>query len=339
MKLIKTTSCMALAGAVALAATAWTASTAAAQAKKKEVTISVISGPFGTATFVLSNTLEQISKKTHPWLRIVASETPGYLFNIKKLDAEPALRKTMVIGTGPALLGLATTGSKPFDKKYRGVKLLANMSVVAVWLATLDDKIKSAKDVAGKRVALGKAAQINWGVLPRAVMEQGWGIKASVQYLGPKPAVSALLDRKADVAIIGGYIDLSKSKLALAPPTLELVSTGRKLHHLAFEKTAVEKTIAKGYKIAPFVVPKGAFKELDVAVPTFIDTSSWAADESFPEELAYEITKMIITHVGKFGEAHAIGKLMSPQSLVFGWKPEDIHPGALRAYKEAGIIK
>ena len=30
---------------------------------------------------------------------------------------------------------------------------------------------------------------------------------------------------------------------------------------------------------------------------------------------------------------------MSPKSLAFGWDPKRIHPGALRAYREAGILK
>jgi TRAP-type uncharacterized transport system substrate-binding protein len=29
---------------------------------------------------------------------------------------------------------------------------------------------------------------------------------------------------------------------------------------------------------------------------------------------------------------------MSREALVMGWKVEDFHPGALRAYKEAGLL-
>ncbi len=48
---------------------------------------------------------------------------------------------------------------------------------------------------------------------------------------------------------------------------------------------------------------------------------------------------MIIKNVNGFKEYHALGKLMSKKSLVYGWESKDIHPGALKAYKEAGIIK
>jgi TRAP-type uncharacterized transport system substrate-binding protein len=46
---------------------------------------------------------------------------------------------------------------------------------------------------------------------------------------------------------------------------------------------------------------------------------------------------MIIENVGMFKEYHALGKLMSRESLAYGVDPSKIHPGALRAYKEAGL--
>jgi hypothetical protein len=63
------------------------------------------------------------------------------------------------------------------------------------------------------------------------------------------------------------------------------------------------------------------------------------AAPEFPEELAYEATKLILDNLKTFGEVHALGKLMSPEAMAYGAKPEDLHPGALRAYREAGVIK
>lgn len=326
-RILATTMCGALAFG---ASSAW--------AQHKEVKVSILSAPFGTASYILSNAVERMSSK-HPWLRVVASETPGYIFNLKKLNAEPELKKNTVIGSGPALMGLAARGVKPFKEKLPSPKLIANITVVAVWLASFDQNLKGGADIGGKRIALGKATQINWAVLPRAVIENGWGLKsAKVQYLGPKPAIRALLDGKADLTIVGGYVNPAQSKMALAPPTLELVATGRKLNHLSFGDDAVKKTVAKQFRVVPFTVDASMVEGNSKPIHTFIDTASWTVDPSFPEDVAYALTKMIIENVATFGEAHAIGKLMSRESLTFGWKPEDVHPGALRAYKEAGIL-
>ena len=59
----------------------------------------------------------------------------------------------------------------------------------------------------------------------------------------------------------------------------------------------------------------------------------------FPEQLAYQVTKLIIDNVDKFAKYHTLGKLMSRQALGFGFDEKEIAPGALKAYREAGIIK
>jgi len=313
----------------------------ATAADRAPVTVNLIAAPFGTGSYVLSSGLEQISKK-HPWLRIVSSESPGFVYNYKKLANEPELQKTTIMGSGSAVAALAQRGEKPFDKKYPPIKLLANYNLVAVWLATLDQNIKTVNDLQGKKVALGQAPQINWAVEPRAVITVGYGIPAeriNFQYVGVKGAVAALLDGTVDAAVVGGYLDPEKGKIALSPQTMEFVASGRKIRHLGWTADAVKKTAATGMPIAPFTLPAKSFDGLNEALPILVDNAAWVASPNFPEDLAYEITKLIIDNVDKFADFTAIGKLMSRGALRFGWAPQDIHPGALRAYKEAGILK
>ena len=310
-------------------------------ADRAQVTVNLITAPFGTGSYVIGSALEQISKK-HPWLRIVSSESPGFVYNIKKLDSEPALQKTTIFGSGPVVAALAERGEKPFDKKYPAVKLLGNYNSGAIWLATLNPNIKTVNDLQGKKVALGRAPQINWAVEPKAVIEFGYGIpanKINIQYAGPKEAVAALMDGTVDAAVVGGYLNPEKSQLSLSPQTMEFVASGRKIQHLGWSADAIEKTRAKGIPINAYTVPANSIQGLDSPLPVFVDNNAWVASENFPDEYAYEIIKMVIANIDKFAEFHALGKLMSPGALVFGWPQEKIHPGALKAYKEAGIIK
>ena len=306
-----------------------------------QVTVSLITAPFGTGSYVIGSALEQISKK-HPWLRIVSSESPGFVYNIKKLDSEPALQKTTIFGSGPVVAALAERGEKPFDKKYPGVKLLGNYNSGAIWLATLNPSIKTVNDLQGKKLALGRAPQINWAVEPKAVIEFGYGIPASkinLQYVGTKEAVAALLDGTVDAAVVGGYLNPEKSQISLSPQTMEFVASGRKIQHLGWSTEAVKKTVAKGFPISPFTLPPNSIEGLNTPLSVFVDNNAWVASANFPDEYAYEIIKMVIANIDKFAEFTALGKLMSPGALAFGWPQENIHPGALRAYKEAGIIK
>jgi len=310
---------------------------------KEEVKVSLITAPFGTGSYVLGSALEEISKKQHPWLRITSSESPGFIFNIKKLDKEPELRVSMIVGSGAGVAGLAAAGDLPFDKKYvPSLKLIANYNLGAYWLATLNPNIKSVSDLVGKKVALGRAAQINWAVQPAAIMNIGYGLTKSnvnVQYVGVKEAIDALLDGNVDAAVVGGYFDPLTQKMELSPQTAEFIASGRKITHLPWGKVAVDKTKATGMQMANITVPANTIPGVGQPLEVAADTISWMVSPEFPEDIAYETTKLIINNIQSFGEFHALGKLMSNEGLVYGWEITDIHPGALRAYREAGIIK
>lgn len=307
------------------------------------VNVSLITAPFGTGSYVLGAALEDISKKQHPWLRIASSESPGFIFNIKKLDKEPALRKTMIVGSGAGVAGLAASGEKPFDKKYTPpLQLIANYNLGAYWLVTLNPNIKSVSDLAGKKVALGRAAQINWAVQPVSILEHGYGLgkdKINVQYVGTKEAVDALLDGNVDAAVVGGYFDPLSKKMVLSPQTTELLASGRKITHLPWGDAAVNKAKATGMKMANITVPANTIAGVDQPLEVAADTISWMVSPELPNEIAYETTKLIINNLNLFGDVHALGKLMSKEGMIYGWETGDIHPGALRAYREAGIIK
>jgi TRAP transporter TAXI family solute receptor len=324
---------------MALTVFIWVAGSAAGAAEMTNV--SVISGPFGTGSYVLSSALEELSKSQHPWLRINASETPGLVFNTKKLNREPELKKNMFMSYTVGINFLATKGLKPFKKIYPSAMLLANYNLGAVWLASLDAKIQNKNDLDGKKIALGRGTQILWAIEPDLLIRHGWGMenKIKVQYVGTKPAARALLDGLVDAGIVGGYADPIRGQLKASPQTIELLASGKKLYHVSWGQDAVQKVIDKGIPIAHLKLEANTIEGQDKPLEVFCDPIAWCAYPEFDEKLAYEVAKMIIEQVDKFKDYHALGKLMSPKSLVYGWDETRIHPGALKAYKEAGVIK
>lgn len=306
------------------------------------VKIDHLSGPFGTGTYVLGSALEDISNKHHPWLRITNSESPGAAYLIKKLTIERELRKTMFIANSAITVSFGEKGLPPFDKKYDvNLKLLGTYFIAPIWLATLDPKIKSIEDLKGKKIGLGRKPQAGWTFIPEAILRDGWEIRdqVDVQYLGTKPAANALLDGLVDAAVIGGYLNPTTMDIKLSPQTIELIATGKKLYHIPWGKKQLLKAIEKGTVMTPTTIPAGAFEGLDKDLPIFAIAISWYAAPEFRNEWAYELVKLIVKNTDKLGEYHNIGKLITPQSLIYGASEKDIHPGALKAYKELKILK
>lgn len=303
--------------------------------------IDVISGPFGTGSYVLSTALEEMSKKYGGDFKINSSETPGLVFNCRKLNKEPELKKKTIMSYTVGINYLAVNGKKPFKKKYPSAMLIANYNLGSVWLASLNPKIQKAEDLIGKKIALGRAPQILWTIEPEMIIQHGWGLKdkMNIEKVGTKPAARALLDGLVDAAVIGGYADPISGQLKASPQTIELLASGKQLHHISWGKAAIQKVIDNGIPIAHVSLPAGTIKGQAKELEVYADPIAWVAFPELPEETAYKVTKMIIDHVKEFKDYHALGKLMSPQSLAYGWTPERIHPGALKAYKEAGLIK
>jgi hypothetical protein len=320
-----------------LAAAVFSAAPAMAEDLPK---VSLITGPFGTGSYVLGNAVEKIVAEHSSKVQVTSSETPGLVYNAKLLNSEPERKADTFMSFTTGIDYLATSGSKPFKEKLPGTQLIANYLLGSVWLATFDPEIKSPADLEGKTIALGKAPQILWTIEPMHVIKHGWGMadSISIERLGTKEAAQALLDGKVDAAIIGGYSDALTGAFKPSPQTVELLAAGRPLYHIGWGKDAVQATKDAGVVMSHITIAPEAVDGLEAPVESFFDAIAWVAYPELDEALAYEVTKTLIANAGQFGDYHALGKLMSPKSMAAGWDAKDIHPGALRAYREAGVL-
>lgn len=308
----------------------------------EKVRINLLSTPFGTGSYVLGTALENIVNKGDYPILISHAETPGQAFNVNKLNADPAARKNTVGTASKGINWLAAQGKKPFPAKRTPLLLIGSYTYTATWLVTTDESIKSVSDLRGKRIAMGRIPQAIWGYEPDALLRCGYSDdfykSLSIQYVGTGEAATALVNGQVDAATIGGYMDPVSGKFSPAPQTVEVVASGRDLHHLDWTEAAVKNTAAKDIQLIPFSVPANSVEGQTAPIFIGADTHGLFAHPDFPEEYAYILAKAMIENIDAFAQYHALGALMSREGLIKGWSPEQIHPGALRAYKEAGLL-
>ncbi len=324
-----------------LSALALAALAPAAGLTNDKAQISLITGPFGTGSYVLGNAVEQIVAKHSDTVQVTSSETPGLVYNAKQMNKDPDMKKNTFMAFTTGINYLATSGQKPFNEKLPDVKLIGNYLLGSVWLATFDPSIKTAADLEGKTIALGRPPQILWTIEPMHIIRDGWKMedKITIERLGTKDAAQALLNGSVDAAIVGGYADPLTGEFKPSPQTVELLASGKTLYHIPWGKAAVQAVIDKGIAMNHLAVPAGSVDGIDSDLEGFFDAIAWVSYPELDEDAAYEVTRTLIENVGQFGDYHALGKLMSAESLAYGWDPENIHPGALRAYREAGVIE
>ncbi len=311
----------------------------------KEVLLDCYTSDMGTEIYRLYFAPLNILQKAGSWVRISVIETPGTQYNIEHLaKLDPTKKARTIINTSDTGYWLARDGKPPYTMKHTNLRILGGFSVVSSIWVTLNPNIKKLpEDLIGKRVGIfpTKFAQAPyWDVL----IEKVWGIKDKAKFTRMffGPASDALRDGLIDVILIG--TEMGKGKTWQINPALQEVSLRHKIYPLSLPKEDVEK-VAKitGQPIRVQEIPAGTYNgQTEPANGMRIVTSIMASDASLSADIAYELIKTLGENSRLFSEHIQFGEHITPK-FMFDLCPvldiNEIHPGALKYYREKGFVK
>jgi uncharacterized protein len=219
------------------------------------------------------------------------------------------------------------------DKPIKSIRAVAALYPEVVHVVALKaSKIDSVDDLKGKKVVLG---DIGSGTEQNALqMLEVHGLKESD--LGqairatPTQASQLLQDGKADVMFFtGGLGNAAVQQLTLTAP-VNLVSVNL---------NAV-KPLAKKYPFyVGFNIPSGTYKGADVTVPTVAVQAMWITSDKLSDDAVYNTLKATVGNEAAFKAIHPnLQRFFSLSNAVKGL-PIPLHNGAMRFYKEKGVLK
>ena len=85
-------------------------------------------------------------------------------------------------------------------------------------------------------------------------------------------------------------------------------------------------------------LPANTYRGQTAAVPTIAVMAVWTAHDGVPDNVAYEVTKALYENTAIMGQVHVQGRNITLQTAAaVGSVP--MHPGALRYFREKGIVK
>jgi len=91
----------------------------------------------------------------------------------------------------------------------------------------------------------------------------------------------------------------------------------------------------------PFVsaiIPANTYTGQDKDVPTAAVVNYLVTSSAVSDDVAYEMTKLIFESLPELSNAHVAGKEIRLETAATG-SPVPLHPGAIRYYREKGVIK
>ncbi len=327
-----------------LAILATAAFAAGGQAVHAQTTVRLMASPSGSGPYNAFATVQTHMAEFSDKIRLSVEETPGFNFNVKYMATHPDRFADTVFGTGSVLNWAASTGQKPFYPK--ALEVMNDFKAILVlgltfntWVA-MDKDITTPNDFAGKRVGIGLLTQNEWGMHQRMLLDE-WGLTdglASLDTLGPGQNIEALLDGRTDVGTLFGLTSADGSITVVTGPHRQLEASNRDWHYVQVPAEMTESSKAP-FRVVQY--PAGTLPNQPEPVTLFGDLLMISAHESMPEELAYELVRVFIEHGEQIKQYHGFLKPLTNDTMSFmaAEDPDFFHPGALRAFRDLGVIQ
>lgn len=291
--------------------------------------------------------LQTRASEYHPWLRPITVETGGFNYNVNYIAHNPRQWHDTMLGSATVLEWAARTGMKPFYPEalpsIGELRVIGGMGSTASFWMSLDPSIRTPRDFAGKNVSTGLLSQNEWGMYPRMLLD-GWDLTKrlrSFNALGPAKNIDALLDGKVDAAMMVTFYAPGLQDAITPAPFNQVLAANRPFHYVDTPAEMIEEYNRKsGASFSMHRFEPNSLPRQPAAFTSFGNEMTVSAHKSFPDDLAYEFTKLWVKMGPVIAKYNTLGKLWTPQAIAAPVRqhPENAHPGALRAYKELGLL-
>ena len=195
-------------------------------------------------------------------------------------------------------------------------------------VATADSGIKTLADLKGKSLSVG-APKSGTELNSRAILAAaGMSYKdlGKVEYLPFAESVDLMKNRQLDATL---------QSAALGVASLKDLSVSTDISVVAVPKAVVEKI---GPPFVPVVIPANIYTGQDKDVPTAAVGNYLVTSSAVSDDVAYQMTRLIFESLDELANAHVAGKEIKLETAAEG-SPVPLHPGAIRYYREKGLIK
>jgi TRAP transporter TAXI family solute receptor len=296
---------------------------AVSQAQKQ---MTVATASLGGAYYPIGNGIAELVNKYVSGVKMTAEVTGGTVENVRLVgDNQTDLG---ICNSNHAYAGLR--GQPPYKKKYE-IRALGSLHGSAMHIVTIDKAgVKTIPDLKGKKVAAGPA-----GGGPAPVLESILSVYEGMSFKDIKPSyvsftdgISALKDGNVSAALVLAGVP--------AAAVLELGAT-EKVRFVDIPKEKMAEILKKYPYFYPVKIPARVYKtdqdHILVGVRNLLIVNAQMEDK-----MAYEITKAIYAHLSDLAKHHAAVKSVRlDDSATPPGVP--LHPGAMRFFKEAGVLK
>jgi uncharacterized protein len=292
-----------------------------------KIDLKMITGPMGGSWYPLGGAIAELIQKNTPGSTVSVAPGGG-MANVVGVQEGKA-----DIGFGNSSSSVdGVEGREPFKAPTKNVMQLANLYPQYFQIFVLKDSdIKSVADLKGKAICPGPKGHTGELVSRQILDVYGLSYKdmSKVNHVSYSDAGALMKDGHAHAWLPGTTIPASVG--------LDLATTkGIRLISIPDDKIEAIRKMNVGY--LKRIIPAGTYPGVNYEVQTIGYFTHLVISAKLPDSLVYNITKILAENVDRLADVVKDMKGVTVKDLAL-----DIgvpfHPGALKYYKEVGVIK
>ena len=268
-------------------------------------------------------------QKKETGIRCSVESTGGSVYNVNTINA------------GELDFGIAQSDTVyqayNGEGKFKGKTVKGLRSVMAIYpelLALVVDKksgIKKFTDIKGKKLNIDVAG--SGTRMTTEIVMKAFGLKPSdlalANELKSSEGPTMLKDHKID-----GYFGV------FGHPTANIKDAANSvdIDLVPIDGKPIDDLVAKYSYYAKGIISKDFYKGVEHDTPSIGVKAVLVTKDNIDEKVVYALTKTILDNFEAFKKLHPAYKTITKESLLDGLAIPQ-HPGAIKAFKEAGILK
>ena len=275
--------------------------------------------------------------------RLVNRNTKSHNIRCKVESTGGSVYNINTIKSGELDLGIAQS-----DQQFNAVKglgafkkfgpdndLRAAFSIypeVFTVLARKDANIKNFIDLKGKRVNIGNPGSGQRATMETVLDTMGMSTKdfRLVSELKSSEQSQALCDNKVDaIVFFVGHPNGSIQEATTSCDSVLVSVESEEINKLLSEKTYFVRT----------QIPAGMYKGNDGPVTSLGAKATFVTNSKVSEDVIYQVVKAVFDNFSRFQRLHPALNGITKEDMISAGNTAPLHKGAIKFYKEVGLIK
>ncbi len=288
--------------------------------------ITIGTGGVGGTYYPLGGSMAEVLNKAGIDVKASSRSTAASKENCRLVASDKA-QMGMTMGS---TLYQAYTGTEAFVEDGKlPLKILFNMYPAPQHLLTVKGtKITTFADLKGKRVSIGAPGSGNQ-VLTRMILDAA-GIDPEKDF-----NMAQLTQPEAAMALKDGNVDAVFWNFAAPGAAVMEVEAVRDVVFIPLPEDLVQKIVEKNPFLMSYKLKAGVYKSIKEDVLTIADGNYMVVKDTMPEDLAYNLAKILIEQRDTFMDITPQAAHFAPEESSKGIIP--FHPGAVKFFKEQGV--